>query len=80
MLLKLSNDLAVNGAKRASCVALIGIDVHSKCKVGVYTANNVVKDKRTSGVKANLNDLLIGNTDLFTQSPILPSASPSITG
>ena len=39
--------------------------MHSECEFGAYTANNVVKDEGTSGVKANLNDLLIGNADLL---------------
>jgi hypothetical protein len=63
--MQLANNFTVNGAKCASSVAFIGIDVHSKCEVGVYAANNVIKDEGTSGVKANLNDLLVNNTDLF---------------
>ena len=54
------DDLAVNETECSCCVALIGVDVHSKSELGGNANHNVVENNGTSGVKSYLYDLLVG--------------------
>ena len=58
--MKLLYDLAVNGAEGGRRIALIGVDVHSKSKLGGNANHNVVEDNGTGGVESYLYDLLVG--------------------